>query len=141
MTPYNVKSILNNIEKVFKQNDIYLLSKESYNFLYLMSGFIAHYNHQGFMEYYEDLRILISDINSSHDTHHPEYSKDKDFIKSYGLEYCQSKVDIFKGLKILADKYNKEITQFESDKEKEMELNNAIFYANKHGYKLVKSEN
>lgn len=41
--------------------DITKLNKRGYNFLYLASGFIAHYNIQGFKDYYTD-NSLVQDI-------------------------------------------------------------------------------
>jgi hypothetical protein len=43
--------IVNNVVKACK--DINQLNKTGYNFLSLASGFIAHYNLQGFIDYYE----------------------------------------------------------------------------------------
>lgn len=42
-------------------DDIYALSRTGYKYLYLCSGFIAHYNHHGFMAYY-DSHNLEQDI-------------------------------------------------------------------------------
>ena len=41
--------------------DITKLNKRGYNFLYLANGFIAHYNLQGFIDYYTD-KSLKADI-------------------------------------------------------------------------------
>jgi len=41
--------------------DIHKLNKRGYNFLYLASGFIAHYNLLGFIDYYE-YNSLANDI-------------------------------------------------------------------------------
>jgi hypothetical protein len=43
--------IVNNVLKACK--DINQLNKQGYNFLYLCSGFIAHYNLYGFIDYYK----------------------------------------------------------------------------------------
>lgn len=43
--------IVNNVVKAVK--DISKLNKTGYNFLYLASGFIAHYNIHGFIDHYE----------------------------------------------------------------------------------------
>ena len=42
--------IVSNVVKACK--DITLLNKTGYNFLYLASGFIAHYNLHGFIDFY-----------------------------------------------------------------------------------------
>jgi len=52
----NVIAACGNIEK---------LNKRGYNFLYLCSGFIAHYDIEGFKEYYRD-NSLIADIEANY---------------------------------------------------------------------------
>lgn len=51
--------IVNNVVKACK--DITKLNRTGYNFLYLASGFIAHYNLGGFIDYYtgNDLKTDI----------------------------------------------------------------------------------
>ena len=44
--------IINNVVAACK--DISKLNKQGYNFLYLASGFIAHYDRYGFMAHYSD---------------------------------------------------------------------------------------
>lgn len=74
--------ITKNILLVLKTGDINRLSKKSYNFLYLMSGFIAHYNHNGFMGYYQDTEDLRRDILQSSDLSNPDYYLESFFQKS-----------------------------------------------------------
>lgn len=50
------------VAKVMKTGDIEHLTKQAYNFLMLSSGFIAHYNLHGFMDYYSDVETLRRDI-------------------------------------------------------------------------------
>jgi len=47
--------IINNIVKACK--DIEKLNKTGYNYIYLASGFIAHYNINGFKEYYKTYNL------------------------------------------------------------------------------------
>jgi len=54
MTRRQMVMIANNIRKVVSTANIELLTKQSYNFLYLSSGFIAHYNLYGFRANYEN---------------------------------------------------------------------------------------
>jgi hypothetical protein len=63
LTPYTEKQasmIVNNVLKAL--NDPSKLSKQAYKYLYLCSGFIVHYNHQGFMSYYNRSGKLKQDI-------------------------------------------------------------------------------
>ena len=54
--------ILRNIGIMFLTQDINSLDKHGYNFLYLASGFIAHYNLGGFIEHYGSTQALGRDI-------------------------------------------------------------------------------
>lgn len=47
--------IVNNVIKACK--DITQLNKTGYNFLYLASGFIAHYNLYGFIDFYSNTSL------------------------------------------------------------------------------------
>jgi hypothetical protein len=63
ITPYTEKQstmIVNNVLKAI--NDPAKLSKQAYKYLYLCSGFIAHYNHQGFISYYKTEGKLKKDL-------------------------------------------------------------------------------
>ena len=62
LTQRQISMIVGNIRKVITTNDINLLSKQAYNFLYLASGFIAHYNLYGFRDAYGTGRALARDI-------------------------------------------------------------------------------
>ena len=112
LKPYDVKNILSNLEKVFSKKDIKLLSKKSYEFLYMMSGFIGHYDIHGFKNAYSDLRELLNDIEGALPIEKDVAIRDIDDPKhnGYGLPYCQSKLDIVEGLKIIVEKYKNEVS-------------------------------
>lgn len=120
LKPYNVKSVLNNVEKVLKNQDINLLSKTSYHFLYLMSGFIAHYDLAGFQHSYSDLRNLIGDIERALPSEKDVAVRDVEDPKNngYGKPYCVSKLEIVEGLKPIIEKYRVEIFQEFKEREK-----------------------
>jgi len=113
LKPYNVKAVLMNIENAFKHNSIEKLNNTGYHFLYLMSGFIAHYNLSGFQGHYADLRKLLANIKRAvpiekdcavRDINDPRHN-------GYGLPYCQSKLEIIDGLKIITEKYEKQVLE------------------------------
>lgn len=54
--------IIKNVVGVIKSGDSNKLSRAGYNFLYLASGFIAHYNIDGFRHYYQNTEDLKRDI-------------------------------------------------------------------------------
>lgn len=54
--------IVNSIKRVFEKNDINLLTKTAYDYLYLASGFIAHTNLYGFRDTYSNVSNLREDI-------------------------------------------------------------------------------
>jgi hypothetical protein len=61
------KRIAKNIQAAAR--DITKLTKQGYNYIYLASGFIAHYSYAGFVDYYRNgelLRDLI--IHANHNT-------------------------------------------------------------------------
>jgi hypothetical protein len=64
LTPYTENQkvrIINNVVRA-ANGDIEKLTKASYNFLYLASGFIAHYNLHGFIAHYSVPNSLRRDI-------------------------------------------------------------------------------
>jgi len=74
--------------------NINLLSKQSYNYLYLCSGFIAHYNYHGFIAHYNNLNELILDIKNN-----KQYNQWRNFTpndKDYA--YYMQKRDIYNRL-------------------------------------------
>lgn len=104
--PYNVKAILNNVELIYKTNNITKLNKPTYQFISLLSGFIAHYDLYGFQNYYEDVRQLAEELSCDFflsDATRDE--TDSDFAKWYGYEYNHSKAEIKRGLVKLSRQY------------------------------------
>ena len=128
LKPYNVDNTLKNIERVFKNKNIEKLNGTGYNFLYLMSGFIAHYDLHGFQNNYTDLRELISDLKLSIHCEKNTCLRDVNDIpkhNGHGLPYCQSKLDIVNGIEKIVKKYEKEI-EVEFKKIEKAEIKNEI---------------
>lgn len=65
-TPRQVDLIVSSLRKVFETNDINNLTNAAYKFLYLSSGFIAHYNLYGFRIEYNDVEKLKRDLAKNH---------------------------------------------------------------------------
>ena len=108
LKPYNSKAILKNLKQVIEQENIELLSKSAYNFLYLMSGFIAHYDLGGFQYNYRNVDDLIEDISRSADYKDPDRGiRDPFFKNSYGDAYPESKCEILRGLHDILAPYNR----------------------------------
>ena len=86
--------IINNVAKVIKTGNIELLSKQAYNYLYLCSGFIAHYSHGGFMDYYQDTAKLKQDLldNENANQWRNFHPSDNDY------EYYHHKALIYAGI-------------------------------------------
>ena len=90
------KRIANNIVQACK--DIEKLSPAGYNYIYLASGFIAHYNRFGFMDYYSR-ESLKADILAN-----ARFNQWKNFTPNDAdYDYYMSKASIynliFEGLK------------------------------------------
>lgn len=91
----NEKGIKSSIERVIKTKDITKLTKSAYKFVMNMSGFIAHYNHEGFMDYYSNVNDFINDLKWSSDTLRPDYYiTDRYFSEGEQSEYYASKTRI-----------------------------------------------
>lgn len=142
--PVNVKAIVNNVNLVFKSQDIGKLNKPTYEFIINDLGFIAHYNLQGFQSVYRDLRLFAVTLRTS------EYSKNLDynlaeanrqatddfFKKSYGEAHQTSVAQAMIGIIEVAQKHFSKIkTDFDAA-QKEDELRQARMLAARHGYVL-----
>lgn len=62
LTTRQIVMIVGNIRKVMTTRNSKNLSKQAYNFLYLSSGFIAHYNLYGFQDVYANVDELAANI-------------------------------------------------------------------------------
>lgn len=62
MTEKEEKAIVKSVVNAIVKENINLLTKKAYNFVMLSSGFIAHYNHAGFKQYYENTCKLRANI-------------------------------------------------------------------------------
>lgn len=70
--------IINNIVEACK--DITKLKKYAYNYLYLCSGFIAHYDLYGFIDFYKENSLLKDLIQNNNANLWENFTvKDKDF--------------------------------------------------------------
>lgn len=95
LKPYTARQstmIVNNVVKACK--DPSKLSKQAYKYLYLCSGFIAHYNHGGFIGYYSREGKLREDILRFKDSNQWTNFKpeDRDYY------YYQSKAWIYNSI-------------------------------------------
>lgn len=80
----NVLAACGNIDK---------LNKRGYDFLYQCSGFIAHYDLEGFKEYYRD-HSLVADIEANHAQNQwRNYREGERFA-----DYYHSKRDIYNAI-------------------------------------------
>ena len=83
--------IVNNVLRAVK--DINQLNKTGYNFLYLCSGFIAHYNLGGFKSHYSDYSLRDDIVN------HARFNQWKNFRPGdEDYEYYQSKADVYQAI-------------------------------------------
>lgn len=92
--------IVNNVIKAC--SDISKLNSRGYKYLYLCSGFIAHYNIHGFKSYYENAS-LIRDI--FHNAESNTWANFREGDKNY--HYYKSKAQVYK--KIVDKLHNLEL--------------------------------
>ena len=101
ITPQKHRLIVNSFKRVFESGEIEYLSKTAYNFIYLASGFIAHYNLGGFRDAYSDVSNLAAQIaqnfpaNQWNNFHRGEQHYD----------YYMSKKAVYNDIAKLAEKY------------------------------------
>jgi hypothetical protein len=88
-TPQQQKNIVNNL--VAACRDIKKLNKTGYGFIYLASGFIAHYNLNGFIDYYTHESNLRNAILSNQRNN--QWANFSPSDKNYA--YYMSKRDIY----------------------------------------------
>lgn len=86
-----ITRIVNSIVKVVKTGNMNFLTKQAYKFLYLSSGFIAHYDIHGFRQYYRDINKLISDIVGFQEFN--QWNNFMPYDKDYS--YYEQKQDIY----------------------------------------------
>lgn len=87
-TEQQKKRIASNVVKAC--SDITKLNKQAYNYLYLCSGFIAHYDLNGFKEYYSDNSLMQDLANNARMNQWRNFSpSDQDYL------YYMSKRDIY----------------------------------------------
>lgn len=142
--PYNVKAIVNNVELVFKAQDISKLNKPAYQFITLCMGFIAHYDLYGFQSVYQDLRDFAEKLQSGELSRDKDYNltwadsieRDNQFREWYGEAYNKSKAEAMRGIVAVARKYQEIIQKDFGAKQKKQELGIAFDLAQKHGYDL-----
>lgn len=106
-TPRQVQLIVSSVRKVMQTGEIEHLSKSAYDFLYLASGFIAHYNLFGFRDYYSDVEnlrrdILINQMNNQWRNFHRgerdyDYMMQKKSIYNQIVEVCNPSTNGFDG--------------------------------------------
>ena len=97
----NKSGIKKSLKSVIEKKDITKLTKDAYNFTHILSGFIAHYDRNGFMNYYENVADFVEDLQNSSDIKRPGYyTEDSYFSKGDQAEYYADKSEI---LKFVAD--------------------------------------
>ncbi len=85
--------IVNNVLRACK--DITKLNKTGYNFLYLASGFIAHYNMYGFIDHYSRYSLVENILRNTNANMWNNFRKG-----DQNYDYYMSKAAVYK--KILA---------------------------------------
>jgi hypothetical protein len=81
-------------------SDISKLNGRGYKYLYLCSGFIAHYNIHGFKSHYEDHSLIRDILNNKEWNRYANFSEgDKNY------HYYKSKAEVYKKI---VDKLHKQ---------------------------------
>lgn len=100
----NKQSIIKSIEKVITTKDIDNLTKDAYDFVMNMSGFIAHYDINGFKSNYENTADLVRDLQDSADlADHNRYTTDSYFSEGEQKLYYADKAEVLKAIKDIVE--------------------------------------
>lgn len=100
----NKSGIIRSLKSVIKNKDITKLTKDAYNFTMNISGFIAHYNHQGFMSNYENVADLVEDLKRSSDISNAErYINDRWFSENEQKEWYRAKSEILMAIRDMVE--------------------------------------
>jgi len=111
----NGKGIVKSIENVFNSGNIDKLAKDSYNFVMSLSGFIAHYDINGFKNNYVNVRDFLEDLDKSADIRNPKrYIEDKYFSDNEQRVYYAQKAKVLKEIAILCNRYKDRIEEMET---------------------------
>lgn len=96
----NKKGIEKSIKNIISKNDISYLTKDCYEFLHLLSGFIAHYDINGFADYYQNVAMLINDLQKSSDlSNYTRYITDNYFKNNEQSQYYADKSELLQTIK------------------------------------------
>ena len=99
-----VKNILMSVKRIFQHKDMKYMTKGAYVFIMNLSGFIAHYDINGFREEYgEDMDRFAKDLmrtQSDAGRYMGEW-----FVQQYGEEYCKGTVATHTGICQIAKMY------------------------------------
>ena len=105
---------MKSFEKVVKTKNIDNLSKDAYKFISIASGFIAHYNINGFKCEYQNTADFVRDLQNSMDIKdQSRYLEDPYFCKGDQKEYYADKAEIFKFIAKLVE--NLEVKDHEEE--------------------------
>lgn len=138
------KRIVNNVRKVLEQADIGLLRPQTYHFITLHMGFIAHYNLDGFKAEYRDLRLFCRNLQTSEGRDNYDYNDqwaERLLVRAINATVPEEtdawKVAYtIKDIVALAREYAPNIRATFDEAQKEQELAQARSLAAKHGYRL-----
>lgn len=97
-----IKEIVNSVNKVLDTGNIDHLTKKAYNFLYLCSGFIAHYNHEGFKGHYQNVSDLRRNLEQNYNSNMWRNFR----VGETNAEYYHAKAEVYKRFNITAQQSN-----------------------------------
>lgn len=117
------KAIIKSLTAVFEKQDINELSLDAYRFVINISGFIAHYNIDGFKSNYQDLRSFADCLLTSSDVLRPDYYiDDKYFSEGAQAEYYAKKSAILRAIPAIVNKSLADIEKNFTNMEREADL-------------------
>ena len=133
------EKIIKSLTQVFDNHNIDQLTKDTYDFIKNLSGFIAHCNIDGFKSEYQDLRKFIDDLLESSDVDNSaHYLSDDYFSKGEQFYYYAQKCALLKAIKKLAIKHKDKIDNAFNEQEKIEDIEFAGRLLAKYGLTIAK---
>ena len=133
--PYNTKTIVASVERVFNERNIDKLTGPAYRFIINHMRFIADFNLGGFKSTFEhELARLCGRLAEDH--HLSEATRretDAFFIREYTAEYNKSVADTLRGIHKVANKFCDLIEMEQAEDRKQAEIAFALATLERHG--------
>ncbi len=111
-------AVIKNFQEVIENKDIDRMNKELYNFLILYSGFIAHYDINGFKSTYRN-PVDFSEVFIKHfDREHRYYSRTYPCHESLYMDTGLTKAAIKRDFEKIVDHHKEDVSRWAKEEQR-----------------------